>query len=89
MSISTITEPPMTDLPPPDALIAATFCLMTHHSEFPCVRVRAKIVEHLTLLRDHPHLAPDLRPIIARLAQRWLPQVRSASLAAPGSAHLH
>lgn len=61
------------DPPSLDTLQAALFYLTTQYSFHPCPIVAAAIVEHLTLLCNHPHieLIPAQNRVFAKLLNIW------------------
>jgi hypothetical protein len=64
---------------PPDILIGATFCLMTHYAQDPTPKLAEAISTHLEMLSRHPDCASEeLVRAGARLSEHWLRLARHA-----------
>jgi hypothetical protein len=60
-------------MPPPDILIGATFCLMSHYAQDPTPKLAEAISIHLGMLARHPDGASqELVRASARLSEHWL-----------------
>lgn len=70
-------------LPCVEGLIAATFALMTCWADPGAQRglLAKKIASNLLLLREHPHLSPRLKRVMANAQEHWVAIARSPAAA--------
>jgi hypothetical protein len=66
-------------MPPPDILIGATICLMSHYAQAPSPKLAEEVSSHLEMLSRHPDCASEeLVRASSRLSEHWLRLARHA-----------